>query len=150
MWSKKKKKKCEIWRTLLAPKAITTPEYQGAANYAYHLDAGRFAPFLQRHCTEKLGVRHVLADVQSVEMAQDGDIAAIATEQAGRIEGDLFVDCTGFKALLIGEALGVPFRECSDVLFCDTALAVQVPYEAEGAPIATHNVEACPMTTPSK
>jgi tryptophan halogenase len=124
----------------LAPKAITTPEYQGAANYAYHLDAGRFAPFLQRHCTEKLGVRHVLADVQSVEMAQDGDIAAIATEQAGRIEGDLFVDCTGFKALLIGEALGVPFRECSDVLFCDTALAVQVPYEAEGAPIATHTI----------
>jgi tryptophan halogenase len=124
----------------LAPKAITTPEYQGAANYAYHLDAGKFAPFLQRHCTEKLGVRHVLADVQSVEMADDGDIAAIVTEQAGRIEGDLFVDCTGFKALLIGQALGVPFRECNDVLFCDTALAVQVPYEAEAAPVATHTI----------
>jgi tryptophan halogenase len=124
----------------LAPKAITTPEYQGAANYAYHLDAGKFAPFLQRHCTEKLGVRHVLADVQSVEMADDGDIAAIVTEQAGRIEGDLFVDCTGFRALLIGQALGVPFRECHDVLFCDTALAVQVPYDAEAAPIATHTI----------
>jgi tryptophan halogenase len=124
----------------LAPKAITTPEYQGAANYAYHLDAGKFAPFLQRHCTEKLGVRHVLADVRSVEMADDGDIAAIVTEQAGRIEGDLFVDCTGFKALLIGQALGVPFRECNDVLFCDTALAVQVPYEGETAAIATHTI----------
>jgi tryptophan halogenase len=124
----------------LAPKAITTPEYQGAANYAYHLDAGKFAPFLQRHCTEKLGVHHVLADVSKVEMADDGDIAAIVTEQAGAIEGDLFVDCTGFRALLIGEALGVPFRSCSDVLFCDTALAVQVPYEADTAPVPTHTI----------
>jgi len=124
----------------LAPKAITTPEYQGAANYAYHLDAGKFAPFLQRHCTEKLGVRHVLADVRKVEMADDGDIAAVVTEQAGPIEGDLFVDCTGFRALLIGDALGVPFHGCSDVLFCDTALAVQVPYEGEAAPVATHTI----------
>jgi tryptophan halogenase len=124
----------------LAPKSITTPEYQGAANYAYHLDAGKFAPFLQRHCTQKLGVRHVLADVRSVEMADDGDIAAIVTEQAGPIEGDLFVDCTGFRALLIGGAMGVPFRACTDVLFCDTALAAQVPYDAETAPVATHTI----------
>jgi len=45
----------------LAPKMITTPEYEAVANYAYHLDAGKFAGFLQRHCTAKLGVRHVLA-----------------------------------------------------------------------------------------
>src|SRR6201996_8893647 len=38
----------------LAPKMITTPEYQAVANYAYHLDAGKFAGFLQRHCTEQL------------------------------------------------------------------------------------------------
>lgn len=124
----------------LAPKAITTPEYEGAANYAYHLDAGKFAPFLTRHCTEKLGVRHVLADVQRVEMAENGDIRAIVTEQAGEIEGDLFIDCTGFRALLLGEALGVPFKSCNDVLFCDTALAVQVPYESETSPIATHTI----------
>ncbi|MBO9711717.1 tryptophan halogenase family protein [Sphingomonas sp.] len=124
----------------LAPKTITTPEYQGLANYAYHLDAGKFAPFLQKHCTEKLGVRHVLADVREVKLAEDGDIAAIATEQAGEIEGDLFVDCTGFRSLLLGEALGVPFRDCSDVLFCDTALAIQVPYESESSPIASHTI----------
>ena len=46
----------------LAPKTIATPEYQAVANYAYHLDAGKFAAFLQRHCTGKLGVRHVLAE----------------------------------------------------------------------------------------
>ena len=122
----------------LAPKTITTPEYQSVANYAYHLDAGKFAPFLQRHCVGKLGVRHVLADVKSVDMAENGDIASLTTEQAGVIEGDLFVDCTGFKSLLLGKALGVGFKDCGDVLFCDAALAVQVPYDRPDAPIASH------------
>jgi len=124
----------------LAPKSITTPEYEGAANYAYHLDAGKFAPFLQKHCCEKLGVRHVLANVQTVNRADNGDIASIETDRAGTIAGDLFVDCTGFRALLIGQTMGVGFRDCSDVLFCDTALAVQLPYESEDAPIPTHTI----------
>jgi len=124
----------------LAPKTIATPEYDAVANYAYHLDAGKFAPFLQRHCCEKLGVRHVLADVRRVVLAEDGDIRCIETEQAGEIAGDLFVDCTGFRSLLLGEALGVPFKDCGDTLFCDTALAVQVPYENEDSPIASHTI----------
>jgi tryptophan halogenase len=124
----------------LAPKAITTPEYEGAANYAYHLDAGKFAPFLQRHCCEKLGVRHVLADVRNVKLAENGDIRSVVTEQAGEIEGDLFVDCTGFRSLLLGETLGVPFKDCGDILFCDTALAVQVPHDSDTSPIASHTI----------
>jgi tryptophan halogenase len=124
----------------LAPKSITTAEYDAVANYSYHLNAGKFAPFLQRHCCEKLGVRHVLADVRRVNRSEDGDIRSLDTEQAGEIEGDLFVDCTGFKALLIGETLGVRFKECGDVLFCDSALAVQVPYASDAAPIASHTI----------
>ncbi|MFB0875571.1 MULTISPECIES: tryptophan halogenase family protein [unclassified Sphingobium] len=124
----------------LAPKTIATAEYDALANYAYHLDAGKFAPFLQRHCTEKLGVRHVLADVEQILMRDNGDIRAISTTQAGEIAGDLFVDCTGFKAMLIGEAMGVPFRDCNDVLFCDTALAMQVPYDRADSPMASHTI----------
>jgi tryptophan 7-halogenase len=124
----------------LAPKMITTPEYQAVANYAYHLDAGKFAAFLQRHCTEKLGVRHVLADVTAVKQSERGDIESVATQQAGDIEGDLFIDCTGFASLLLGKTLGVPFKSCSDVLFCDAALALQVPYESENAPMASHTI----------
>lgn len=124
----------------LAPKAITTPEFQGTANYAYHLDAGKFAGFLQNHCCEKLGVRHVLANVVKVNQAEDGDITGLQTDRAGTVEGDLFVDCTGFRGLLIGETLGVGIRDCSDVLFCDTALAVQIPYEDENSPIASHTI----------
>ena len=124
----------------LAPKLITTPEFQGIANYAYHLDAGKFSLFLNEHCTRKLGVRHVSADVTDVEQAETGDITALITREAGRIEGDLFVDCTGFHAVLIGKTMGVGFKDCSDVLFCDTALAVQVPYETPEDPIASHTL----------
>jgi tryptophan halogenase len=124
----------------LAPKMITTPEYQAVANYAYHLDAGKFAPFIQKHCTMKLGVRHVLADVQSVNRCENGDIKSLTTEQAGEIPGDLFVDCTGFRSLLLGQALGVGFKACNDILFCDTAMAMQVPYETPDAPMASHTI----------
>lgn len=124
----------------LAPKMITTPEYQAVANYSYHLDAGKFASFLQRHCTEKLAVRHVLADVEQVLQTEQGDIRAVRTRQAGEIAGDLFVDCTGFNSLLLGKTLGVPFRSCQDVLFCDTALALQVPYDSDDAPMPSHTI----------
>jgi tryptophan halogenase len=124
----------------LAPKTIATPEYDGLVNYAYHLDAGKFAVFLQKHCVETLGVQHVLADVKSVEQAEDGDITAVLTEQAGRLEGDLFVDCTGFASVLLGKTLGVKFKPCDDVLFCDTAMAIQVPYPEEDTPVATHTI----------
>ncbi len=124
----------------LAPKVITSPEYKGLANYSYHLDAGKFAPFLARHCTEKLGVRHVLADVVQVNQTESGDIESVLTPQAGEISGDLFIDCSGFSALLLGKTLGVGFKDCGDVLFCDTALATQVPYETPDAPIASQTI----------
>lgn len=121
----------------LAPKTIATAQYRGAANYAYHLDAGKFAPFVQRHAVAKLGVRHVLADVTKVNQAENGDISSLDTKPAGPVEGDLFVDCTGFSSLLLGQTLGVAFKPCHDILFCDTALAVQVPYLAPDAPMAS-------------
>ncbi|HEY4077841.1 MAG TPA: tryptophan halogenase family protein [Rhizomicrobium sp.] len=124
----------------LAPKMITTPEYQAMANYAYHLDAGKFAPFLQKHCTERLGVRHVLADVQTVNRAENGDILSLSLKQGGEVAGELFVDCTGFSSLLLGKTLGVAFKDCSDVLFCDTALAVQVPYASPDDAMASHTI----------
>ncbi|HVS76179.1 MAG TPA: tryptophan halogenase family protein, partial [Steroidobacteraceae bacterium] len=124
----------------LAPKTITHAEYRGLANYAYHLDAGKFAPFLARHCTGKLGVRHVLADIVQVNQRESGDIEGVLTRQAGEILGDLFIDCSGFSALLLGKTLGVGFKGCGDVLFCDTALAVQVPFDTPDAPMASQTI----------
>jgi hypothetical protein len=59
----------------------------------------------------------------------------------GELQADLFVDCTGFRAQLIGAALGVPYTSCRSVLFCDTALAMQVPYERPDAPIASYTTD---------
>lgn len=124
----------------LAPKMITTPEFNSVANYAYHLNAGKFSTFLQKHCCEKLGVTHILADVTQVNNTANGNIASVTTAQAGDISGDLFIDCTGFSSLLLGKHLQVPFVDCSDILFIDTALAVQIPYDSEDAPIASHTI----------
>ncbi len=123
-----------------APKSITSPEYGGLANYAYHLDAVKFAGLLRDFSVSKLGVRHIIDDVTAVNQHDNGDVASIDTKLSGSIEGDLFVDCSGFAALLIEGVYKSPFIECSDTLFADYALALQVPYECETAPIATHTI----------
>jgi tryptophan halogenase len=121
----------------LAPKQITTPEFAGLANYAYHLDAGKFAPFLQKHCVDKLGVTHVLDEIVEVRSDDDGDISQLVTKSGTPLAGDLFIDCSGFASLLIGKHFGVPFIPCKDVLFIDKAWAVQVPYRTEDAAIGS-------------
>ncbi|MFJ1467139.1 tryptophan halogenase family protein [Massilia orientalis] len=120
-----------------APKQPQTPEFAGVANYGYHLDAGKFGVFLQKHCVDKLRVRHVLAHVVDILSTDDGDIAALRTREAGLIEGDLFIDCTGMASLLLGRHYGVPLVSQRDVLFNDRALAVQVPYPTDDTPIAS-------------
>lgn len=123
----------------LAPRQRAMPDYAGALNYAYHLDAARLAALLMRHATTRLGVRHVRDHVISVEQTQNGDIAAVATRQSGMIAGDLFLDCTGHRALLIGESLGAELVDASPILFNDRALAVQLPV-APNSPIASQTV----------
>lgn len=123
-----------------APKQVTTPEYAAVANYAYHLDAGKFGIFLRDHCVSKLGVRHVSDHMTAIVAAPNGDLAAVETRNNGRIEGDLFVDCTGLSARLLGDYFGVPFVPQDKVLFNDTALALQVPYADERAAIASQTI----------
>ena len=128
---------CEQGR---APKQVTTPEYAAVANYAYHLDAVKVGQFLQRHCTARLGVRHIVDHVTAIEAAEDGDIAALVTGAHGRIAGELFIDCSGIASLLLGGHYGIPLLPVRDVLFNDSALAVQVPYADPDTPIASHTI----------
>lgn len=124
----------------LAPKTIVMPEYAGHANYAYHLDAGQFATMLRDHGVDVLGVEHVVGDVVCPHMTGHVDIAQLELADGRLIPGDLFVDCTGFAALLIGGVYDVPFRRCGETLFADRAMALQVPYDDEDAPITCHTV----------
>lgn len=121
----------------LAPKLITHPEYAGAADYAYHLDAGKFGAFLRRHCTDTLGVEHLDAEVVRVDADDRGDICGLGTRDGRVVDGDLFVNCSGFSALLIGGHYDAPFRACRDVLFIDRAWTVQVPYAQADAPVSS-------------
>lgn len=92
--------------------------------YAYHFDATAYAAYLRRYA-EKRGARRI--EGQVVEVRRDagtGFIESIDLDDGSAIEGDLFFDCTGFRGLLIGDALGVPFKDWSHWLPCDTAQAV--------------------------
>lgn len=123
-----------------APKQLATPEYAAVANYAYHFDAGKLGPFLRQHCIQRLGVLYVPDEVTEVVAHDDGDIAALRTRAHGEIHGDLFVDCTGFRARLLGEHYGVGFVSQRQVLPCDAALAVQVPHAHADAPVAPYTL----------
>lgn len=125
----------------LAPRQRAMPDYAGALNYAYHLDAGKLVDLLRHHATERLGVRHVRDHVVGVEPGVGGDIAAVRTRAAGSIEGDLFLDCSGHAALLLGEHYRVPFVDRGGELFNDRALAVQVPVDPD-SPVASQTCAA--------
>ena len=103
------------------------PPYAGALNYAYHLDAAKLAARLSRHAVERLGVTHVRDEVVAVDAQSGGDIDAVRTRGGERVEGDLFIDCSGHAALLIGKHYGVEWVDRGHILANDRALAVQVP-----------------------
>ena len=134
---------CCVQETLceqhLSPKLKTSRDYTGATNYGYHLDAGKFSEFLRKHCIENMGVELTLDRVTSVQPYPNGDVASVVTESSGTLEADLFVDCTGFRSLLLGEHLGVDFIDKSDVFPINSALAVRVPYDA-GSPVKSPTI----------
>lgn len=123
----------------LAPRQIEMPPYAGALNYAYHLDAAKLGATLARHAVSRLGVAHLREEVVAVEPADNGDVAALRTRGGQRIEGDLFIDCTGNAALLIGGHYGVDWIDCSDMLPNDRAQVVQVPVE-QGSAIESQTI----------
>jgi tryptophan halogenase len=94
-------------------------------NYAYQLDSALYAAFL-RKIAEGEGARRVEGRISKVELdGATGNIAALCLDGDRRIEGDLFIDCTGFRALLIEEALHAGYDDWSHYLPCNSAIAVQ-------------------------
>jgi len=94
-------------------------------NYAYQLDSTLYAKFL-RAMAEREGTTRVEGKIADVELVgESGDIAALVLDSGQRIAGDLFLDCTGFRALLIERALHAGFDDWTHYLPCDSAIAVQ-------------------------
>ena len=106
-----------------AQKFESTPQL--GTNYAYHLDAGLYGRYL-RKLAEADGVTRIEGKI--AEVHQDpgsGDIRSLLLESGQEIAGDLFLDCTGFRGLLLGQKLGVEFEDWTHWLPTDAAIAVQ-------------------------
>lgn len=115
--------------TVAASQGRFAPPSSGAGSaepmrYAYHFDASLYARFLRR-IAEQRGVRRVEGKIANVGLdADSGFIESLRLEDDSNIQGDLFIDCSGFRALLIGEAMKTPFIDWSQWLPCNRALAV--------------------------
>jgi tryptophan halogenase len=102
-------------------------------NYAYQFDSTLFGPYLRTYSVAR-GVRRTEGRVVGVERhGESGDVAALALADGRRVEGDLFVDCSGFRSLLLGDTLGEAWEDWSPWLPCDRAVAL--PCAAPDGPI---------------
>ncbi|MCQ8880574.1 tryptophan 7-halogenase [Pseudoalteromonas shioyasakiensis] len=126
-----------VCQATLAPKQLNTPEYAGVTNYGYHLDAHKFAQFLTKHCVNTLNVKRILDNVLHVNNNAQGYIESVTTQNNGVINGDLFIDCSGSQGLLIAKHYQIPFLDQSHILFNNTAVAAQLPYESPSQDIAS-------------
>jgi tryptophan halogenase len=92
--------------------------------YAFHFDAAAYGRFLRKYA-EAHGAERIEGKIVDVEQdGESGFVTAVKLDDDRRVRGDLFVDCSGFRSLLLGQKLGVPFEDWSDWLPCDRAIAI--------------------------
>jgi len=114
---------CLEFQAAEAGKFATSPKSE--INFAYHLDAGLYAKFLRKF-SEDLGTRRVEGKIREIRQnGESGFIESLVLEDGRVIEGDLFIDCTGFRGLLIEQTLKTGYEDWSRWLPCDSAVPVQ-------------------------
>ena len=109
--------------------------------YAYHFDATLLAAYLCRYATDR-GAHQILDDVVHIARDERGWIDSLHTREHGEIQGDLYVDCTGFRGLLLNQTLGVEFLSYQETLPNDRAVALRVPLD-----MAAKGIRPCTTAT---
>jgi tryptophan halogenase len=118
-------------RQHVMPPPDSPPNELGVFDWAVHFDAGLYARFLRDKAVRELGVQHIEGMIVGSTLApESGDIASVTLKDGRTIEADLFIDCSGFRSLLLGGALGVGYQDWIDWLPCDRAVAI--PCERSG------------------
>ena len=100
------------------------PGFNFKTDVAYHFDASKFGEWLREYYCKPRGVKHILENIDSIEKNEEG----IKTLN-NKYSADLFIDCTGFKSLLLGKSLKEPFCDYSHLLPNNKAWATSVPYK---------------------
>ena len=111
-----------------SPRAIDATPFEGFVPYSYHFDAGLFAAYLRDYC-KAVGVRHILDDVIDVRVGEQGHVTGLALRERGEYPIEFIVDCSGFRGIVIRQALEEPFLPYDHHLLCDRAIALQVPQQ---------------------
>ena len=119
--------------TLAARSGRFAPEGRyGPVHHAFHFDAAAYANLLRLYA-EARGIVRVEGKIEQVRLdGDDGYVEALILDDGRTIEGDLFVDCSGFRGLLIEDALGTGYTDWSQWLPCDSAVAI--PTDRKSAP----------------
>lgn len=117
----------ELARFNRAPRPIGGQDYSGAIGYSYHFDATKFAELLREVAISR-GVNHISDDVDAVHKDERGFISSLTLRERGEHPIELVIDCTGFRGVIVQQALGEPFEPYSDYLLNDRAAVMQIPH----------------------
>jgi len=109
--------------------------------YALHFDAGLVASYLRAYAT-RLGVTWLDRTIANVSLRADGAIDTLHCSDGTKVQADLYLDCSGFRGLLIEEALHTGYLDWSDVLPCDRAVALQTRYAGTPPPYTLASARA--------
>ena len=118
-------KDCSVFHAMMdrnrSPATLEGRSFAIDPRTAYHLPNARFIDYLRRQSLES-GASLIEDEVQEVVRAESGDVDALRLQSGREVCGDLFIDCSGFRSLLLGETLGEPYLSYADTLFCDRAV----------------------------
>lgn len=117
----------DLARLCKGARLLGADAFDARFGYAYHLDAIKFAGMLSKVCVKR-GVKHIQDEVKSVHKDEAGNISHLMLEKGGQHDIELVIDCTGFRGLIINQALKEPFIDYSDYLPNDRAMALQIKH----------------------